>query len=216
MIVHDTEQRSEDWYSLRAGMPTASNFSLLVTSKGEPSKSMPTYAITLAAEMYAGEPVDPFAGNNHTERGLELEDAAIATYEFMRGVTVERVGFVTDNDNQEGCSPDGLVEDGLVEVKCLKAENHIKALLYYQKNGVCPTDYVQQTQGQMMICERKWCDLIFYHPQLPFLVIRQTPNETLFTALRRQLTAVRAERDRVLAALKSNEWHEESRAYIVG
>ena len=208
MIVRDIEQRSEDWYSLRAGMPTASNFSLLITSKGEPSKSMPTYAITLAAEKYAGEPVDPFAGNNHTERGLELEDAAIATYEFVNGVTVDRVGFVTDDDNQEGCSPDGLAKDGLVEVKCLKAENHIKALLYYQKNGVCPTDYVQQTQGQMMICERGWCDLIFYHPQLPFLVIRQTPNETLFKALRQQLTAVRADRDRVLDEIKRMAYGE--------
>jgi len=206
MIAHDCEQRSEEWYALRTGIPTASEFSKLVTSKGEPSKSAATYAITLAAEAYADKPeIDAWEGSVFTDRGRELEEKAIALYEFMRGVTVERVGFVTDDKSEVGCSPDGLVnDDGMVEIKCLKAENHIKAILYHKKNGRCPPDYVQQTQGGMMICGRQWCDLVFFHPDLPPLVIRQTPDAELQKALGEQLESVRAERDRVLAALRGD------------
>lgn len=203
MKIHDCEQRSPDWYALRLGRPTASEFAKLVTSKGERSKSADTYALTLAAELYAGAPVDPWEGNAWTERGREMEAKAMAFYEFMRDAPIRRVGFVTDEAGTMGCSPDGLVgDDGLAEVKCLKAENHVKAILYFQEHGRCQTDYVQQSQGQMMICERKWCDLVFFHPTLPLLVVRQTPIRAVVDGLRDAIAAVLRERDVALAALR--------------
>jgi len=202
MIVHEVEQRSDEWYALRAGMPTASEFSKIVTSKGEPSKSANGYAITLANELYAGRPVDAWEGNDFTERGRELEGEAIANYEFMFDADIETVGFVTDDASSMGCSPDGFVgTDGLIEIKCLKAENHTDAILYFQKHSRCLPKYVQQAQGQMLLTERKWCDLVFYHPILPQLVIRQTPDEAVINGLQEQLPLLRAERDRVLNAL---------------
>lgn len=204
MIIHDVEQRSPEWYALRAGMPTASEFSKIVTSKGEPSKSAAGYALTLAAEKFAGKPVDAWEGNSWTERGREMEDQAGALYEFAHDAVIEPVGFVTDDAGEMGCSPDGFVgDDGLVEFKALKAENHVKAILYYRKHGYCPTDYVQQAQGQMLITARAWCDLVFYHPELPLLVIRQTPDVKLQGALCKQLPLLREERDRVLADLRA-------------
>ena len=111
-------------------------------------------------------------------------------------------GFVTDDAGTMGCSPDSFVgADGLLEVKCLKPERHIHAILYYQKNGRCPTDYVQQTQGQLLITGRKWCDLLFYSPDLPLLTIRQEPDRTLQMALLKGIATVCKERDEVLAAL---------------
>ena len=151
MRIYEAEQRSPEWYVLRLGKPTASEFGKLVTSKGELSKSLDGYALTLAAELYAGAPVDAWEGNAWTERGRELEDKALAFYAFMQDREIRRVGFVTDDSGMYGCSPDALVEnDGLAEVKCLKAENHIRAILYAQKHGRCPPDYMQQAQGQMM------------------------------------------------------------------
>ena len=133
MIVHDVPQNSDDWLALRAGKPTASSFSKLVTSAGTESKSMPEYAISLAGELYAGKPLDAFEGNKWTERGHELEDAARAKYEMMRDIDAVQIGFVTDYDLRYGCSPDSLIaDDGMLEIKCLKAENHIKALMYYR------------------------------------------------------------------------------------
>ncbi|MFQ5622418.1 MAG: lambda exonuclease family protein [Paracoccaceae bacterium] len=199
MILHAVEQRSEEWYALRLGKPTASEFSKIVTSKGEPSKSASTYAITLAIELYAGKTPDAWEGNTWTERGRELEDEAIARYEFDRDVEITKTGFVTDDDRTMGCSPDGLVGSfGLIEVKCLKAENHVRALM--RKD--CPPDYIAQVQGQMMICKRDWCDLVFHHPELPMAVKRQHRDEKFIEALRQEIPALLAERDRVLEALR--------------
>lgn len=202
MQIHSCEQRSPEWYSLRCGIPTASEFSKLITSDGTPSKTAPTYAMTLAAEKFAGSTVDGWEGNSWTERGRELEDEALRLYSFASDCPVASVGFITNDQRTAGCSPDGLVNgDGLVEVKCLKAENHVKAILYYQKHGRCQTDYVQQTQGQLWLCERQWCDLIFFHPQLPLLTIRQRPDAALHKALADAVTNVLRERDLVLSAL---------------
>ncbi len=201
MLIHDVDQRSDEWYALRAGIPTASEFSKLVTSKGEPSKSAAGYALTLAGEKYAGKPLDAWEGNQWAERGRELEIKAIELYEFAYDATVEPVGFVTDDEQTMGCSPDGIVNNGGVEIKCLKAENHIKAILYHRKNGHAPVDYLQQTQGQMWICDWAWCDLIFYHPELPLLVIRQNPEPALWTALVHAIGLVSAARDDIHAAL---------------
>lgn len=203
MQIHDVDQRSDEWYSLRAGMPTASEFSKIVTSKGEPSKSASGYALTLAAELFAGTPVDAWEGNAWTERGREMESRAVELYEFAHDLDTVPVGFVTDDKATMGCSPDRFVgDDGLIEVKCLKAENHVKAILYYQKNGRPPTDYVQQAQGQMMICEREWCDIVFYHPELPMLTVRMEPDEDVRWGIAAGIPKLCAERDTVLAALR--------------
>lgn len=202
-IVHDVPQRSEAWYQLRLGMPTASEFSKIVTSTGAESKGRSGYAATLAAELYAGGSVDTWGGNVHLERGRTLEEDAIARYEFERDVTVTPVGFITTDDMSAGASPDGMVGDhGMIEVKCLKAENHIAAMLYFRKNWKCPTDYVQQTQGQMWIAGRVWADLIFYHPSLPMFVIRQEPNFDVISGLSSGIKALIAERDQIVAMLR--------------
>lgn len=203
MIIHNVEQGSPEWFAVRAGIPTGSMFSNLVTSKGEPSKSLDGYAITLAGEKYAGKSLDSFQGNPWTDRGTEFEDAARATYEIMNDVEVHQAGFITDDDHTYGVSPDGLVGNGgLAEFKCLKAENHIKAILYYKKYGRCPTDYVQQTQGQIMGAEREWCDLVFYHPDLPILIIRQTRDNGFIELLKEQIAIVNQKRDEILAQIK--------------
>lgn len=203
MIIHECEQNSEEWLALRSGKPTASCFSKLVTSTGAESKSMPEYALTLAGGLYAGKSLDAFEGNKWTDRGHELEDSARAKYEMIRDVDAVQVGFVTDDDIRYGCSPDSLIGDnGMLEIKCLKAENHIKALMYYKKNGKPPTNYVPQVQGQMYVCEREWCDLVFYHPDLPMLVIRNEPDVKLIKTLESQLDAVIRERDKIVKLLE--------------
>lgn len=203
MLVHDVEQGADEWYALRAGKPTASNFSMLVTSKGEPSKQMSTLAATLAGEAFAGKPLDPWEGNKWTERGKELEDEARNKYAVIKNVVPIMVGFITDDKERYGCSPDSLIGDeGMLEIKCLKAERHIKAILYYEANGRIPTDYVQQTQGQMLVAERKWCDLVFYHPDLPILIIRQHRITPVITGLKAQLNRVLEERDKILKILQ--------------
>lgn len=202
MIVHDLEQNSDAWLALRAGIPTASAFSKLITSTGTPSKSMPAYAQELAGELYAGKPLNLWEGNGYTERGHELEDEARSSYELLTGSEVEQAGFVTNDIETYGCSPDGLVgDDGLLEIKCLP-KKHISMLLYWNKHAKCPPDFIQQVQGQMFITERNWCDLYFYQPDLPDLRIRVEPDAKIVEGLQAQLAACLEERDRVLSILE--------------
>lgn len=204
MIIHDIEQRSPEWYQLRKGIPTASEFSQLVTPTGRPSKSAVTYARFLAAELFIGRPLDMWTGNAWTDRGREMESQALSLYEFSRDVECRKVGFVTNDERTAGCSPDAFLgDDGMLEIKCLKAEHHIGAIMHFREHGTCPPDYVPQTQGQIMLCERAWGEIMFYHPELPALTIRQTLLPEYVSVLAAQIPAVIKERDAVLATLRS-------------
>jgi hypothetical protein len=205
MIIHDVEQGSPEWFALRAGMPTSSNAKKLVTSQGKESKSMPEYAIELAGDLYAGQPLNAFEGNAWTDRGTELEDSARSLYEMVNDVEAQTVGFITDDDQQHGASPDNLIgEDGGLEIKCLKATNHIKAIMYYKKNKKPPTDYVSQVQSCLFETGRKWWDLMFFHPDLPELIIRIEPDLEFHKVLESQLKAVIIERDKIVKLLNEN------------
>ena len=202
MIVHEVEQNTDEWMTLRAGKPTASCFSKLITSTGAASKSMPAYAETLGGELYAGKPLDAWEGNKFTERGHETEPEAVLAYEMMKDTDTQQVGFVTDDLMQYGCSPDRIVgDDGLLEIKCLP-KLHIESLRYINKNDRIPTKFVAQCQGQLFITERKWCDLFFYHADLPTKIVRVYPDEKIFAGLKSQLSACIAERNIVFNELK--------------
>ena len=154
-------------------MPTGTGAKNLVTSQGKESKSLGAYALELAGDLYAGKKLDAFEGNAWTDRGTELEDSARSLYEMVYDCEVEEVAFCTDDSDRWGMSPDGFVgKDGLVEFKCLKATNHIKAIIYFDKHKKPPTDYIAQIQMQMFVSSRRWCDLVMFHPDLPELIIR--------------------------------------------
>lgn len=206
MMIHDVEQGSDEWHQLRAGRPTASEFSKLTTSKGAPSTSMKDYAAQLAADHYAGAPVDRWEGNKWSDRGHENEDAARAWYELQfpaREVT--QVGFITD-DSGAGASPDALVDsDGLLEIKCPGAKELVAVMVYVLKHKKPPSKYIVQPQGQMLIAQRIWCDLLFFHPELPPFIIRLVPDTTIVQVLRSQIAACVAERNTIVATIKSYE-----------
>lgn len=203
MIIHDCIQGTDKWHSLRSGIPTASEFSQLVTSSCKESISMKEYALTLAAEKYAGKVVDGFGGNKYTERGKELEDEARIDYEMINQVEVKEVGFITDNLIRYGCSPDSIIgDDGGLEIKCKIAKVHIGAIRYYKETGKTPNEYYAQPQGCMFITGRKWWDLRLYHPGLPGLTIRQYPDKEFYKVLRRQLKSIAFERDEIVKQLK--------------
>ena len=115
---------------------------------------------------------------------------------------ITQVGSVSDTMGRWITSPDGMIdENGVLEIKCLP-KNHISALLYYSKHGKAPPDYIQQTQGQLFVTEREYVDLLYYHPDLPKIVIRQYPDEKIQTALEQQLKACITERNLTLNILK--------------
>ena len=203
MKILEMEQYSDEWWNMRCGKPSGSNAKKLVSSTGALSKSMSDYSIELAGDKFAGKSLNSFEGNKWTERGTELEDDARVDYQMRTQQAVTQVGMVTDDLERWLVSPDGLVgENSMVEIKCLSPKVHIKALMYHDKTGKTPTDYVSQCQMQMMVAERDSCDLFLYSPDLPSIIIKQTPDPVFFEKLEKQLRTCIAERNIALKLLE--------------
>lgn len=208
MIEHDCPQGSPEWFAARAGKPTASEFKKMLTNTLEDgryklSKSLSGYAAKLAAELYAGKPMESFDGNAWMDRGREMEEEAAEWYAFTHDAELRAVGFITDDAGVCGCSPDRLVDpDGGLEIKCLKAQNHVELTQYYAKHGRAEPKYTQQVQACLWISGRAWWDQLYYSPELPPLVIRQTPDLVMHTSFAEAVSAVIRERDEQLATMK--------------
>lgn len=187
MIIVECEQGSEDWHAVRLGIPTASEFSRIVTKTGRLSTQRDDYIAELCVEYVYGEPYREFQGNYWTERGIDLEAEAMAYYELDRAQRGERVGFVfRDEQRDVGCSPDFLVgDDGLCEMKCPAPKTHLKWLLKPEP----PTDHAQQLQGQLWVTGRQWVDWLSYCPGLPPVLHRIYPDFALQHALDEHMPA---------------------------
>jgi putative phage-type endonuclease len=182
MKILELEQRTDEWMQARLGIPTASNFDKIITTKGEPSKQAQKYMYRLAGERLSGTTEETYQ-NAAMQRGCELEDEARAFYSLINDVEVKQVGFCL-SDSGYGCSPDGLIgEEGLIEIKCPQMATHVEYLI----EGGLPITYFQQVQGQLLVTERKWCDFISYYAGIKPLVVRVGRNETFIKALHGEL-----------------------------
>ena len=184
MKILEAEQGSEEWLAARVGRPSASQFHKLVTTKGKPSTSADKYIDTLIAERLMGYS-EPLFVTDAMQRGTDLEPEARETYEFMYNAQVEEVGFILDDSGEFGCSPDGLVGDGGLEIKCPAAHNHIE----WARKKVCPSKHYAQVQGCMWITDRKWWDFMSYHPDMKPFVVRVERDEEFITQLAVQVQA---------------------------
>lgn len=163
MIIHNLEQGSEAWKQIRVGKITASRFAdVLANGKaGAPSKTRQSYLYELASEIITNQAADSFT-SPAMEHGTLCEPLARIEYEEREGLPVEQIGFVQYND-MIGCSPDGCVgENGLIEIKCPKTSTQIQRVL----DGVFPSEYQAQVQGQLWVCDRQWCDFVSFDPRI--------------------------------------------------
>lgn len=157
----EIEQKSTEWHELRDLKLTASN----ATAIGANGTGLKTYIKKLVLRhINRGKDVADFYSNSDIERGNEYEPIAITSYEFIKGVDVQPVGFIEVNENL-GFSPDGLVNEdpegkGLVEVKARNDENHFALLA----GDPVASGVRNQMQMQMKLSKRNWCDFISYNP----------------------------------------------------
>jgi exodeoxyribonuclease (lambda-induced) len=179
MQIHNFDQRSPEWHAIRKGKLTAS----VAQAIGNSGKGLVTLVYTLLAEKYSkAEPVN--YTNEDMERGVALEEAALAMYSADKDKQIQRVGFV-EIDKYTGFSPDGLIDDnGIIEIKCPNDKNYFKLLV----NGEDEIDntYIWQVNCQMLLSERKYCDLVFYNPNFDkdLLIFRITPDKEMQEALK--------------------------------
>ena len=185
MIILEMEQRTEEWFMARAGVPSASNFDKIVTSKGVATSGVTRkkYIYKLAAEIITGKHEESYT-NAAMQHGIDTEEEARNMYELVKGIEVNEVGFCMLDDKSSGASPDGMVgEDGLLEIKCPKVETHIDYLL----NNKIPTTYIPQVQGQLFVTGRKWCDFMSYSDGLKPLIVRVERDEVFIKKLETEL-----------------------------
>jgi hypothetical protein len=144
---HQLLQGSDEWHELRSGLYTGSNAHKL---------------LRYGARSYSLTEQTSFGGNFYTKRGHILEEEAVEMYEAIFGSTVERPGFVTNTDFQScGYSPDGIVDQTLIEVKCFNEKKHLEIL-----KGEIPINILAQIHFGMMICDLKQAQLIIYNPDI--------------------------------------------------
>jgi len=202
IINYEIIQGSDEWFAAKVGKPSASNASRLITSTGQPSKSIKGYAQELAGELYANKSLSNWAGNAATEFGKETEEEARLAYSMRADCEIQQVGFIEDDLQRYLISPDGLInDDGMVEIKC-KPKLHLSTLLHYKKNGKIPTDYIPQLQMQLFVSGREWVDIFYYSKDLPCLTVRMLPDDALIKPLQNQLAMVIAERDKILKTIQ--------------
>jgi hypothetical protein len=203
--IHDVIQGSDEWLAARLGLPTASEFSRIITAaRGDLSNRASKYAAELVAETILGHPLEKPPGLPWAMvRGKELEPLARAQYANDNGVDVREVGLVTTDDGRLGCSPDGLIVGtrGGLEIKCVLAEQVVSIW-----NDGPGDDYRQQVQGCLAISELTHWDLYVWHPELPPVTIRTLRDEPYIAKMGAALAEFLAMRDAMLAKAKATGW----------
>lgn len=177
----DIQQKSDDWFELRRGIPTASKFAAILADgrNGEPSATRDKYMRFLAGEIVTGQVAETFRAEA-MERGTRMEPEARDWYARTRFADLTPVGFVRrtvrvfdalgchapTSDFVIGCSPDSQVtkRKGL-EIKTMAP--HLLGEVKERGAGGFPTEHRAQLQGTMLTCGWDEMDLVLYYTGWP-------------------------------------------------
>jgi len=132
-------QKSKEWYEMRNGLLTASDWGKILEAK------------TDVLLKKCGE--DKFIGGAAIDWGNKYEQVANLIYQNRNNIEVLEFGCLRHPVyDYLGASPDGITPDGImVEIKCP----------YSRKiSGIPKYEYWCQVQGQLEVCDLDRCDFI--------------------------------------------------------
>jgi putative phage-type endonuclease len=204
MVELPIEQGTLEWRQLRLGKVTASRVADVMSKvKSGESASRRNYKMDLVVERLTNIPTSSFT-SPAMSWGTETEPMARMAYEAHSGVFVDQVAFCNHPDIKWfGCSPDGLANDGLIEIKCPNTATHIDYLLA----GVPPPKYVPQMQTQMACTGREWCDFVSFDPRLPnelqLLVVRLNRDDAYIQLIEAEVKQFLDEVNEIYEKLKA-------------
>ena len=191
----DVEQNTDEWFALRLGKVTSSNFSKIMANLGKDFGSPAIeYAQKVALEYVTGNRDESASyKNGYMERGHELEPVAVELYERETFYSVTNGGFNQEESKEPillGDSPDGNVgEDGCIEIKSVIPNTQWKRI----KKGGIDLAYKWQIHGHIWLGDKQWCDFISYCPEMPE---------------NKQLHIFRVERDDIIISLMDERLDE--------
>lgn len=159
-------QRTDGWHAQRIGRITASRIKdVLAVSKrdGKPLQARQDYLMQIVCEILTGQR-QPSYQNAAMAWGVEQEPMALQAYIDLTGRDVTAAGFCVHPELEYiGASPDGLMMDRGVEIKCpFNTANHINTIL-----GGMPPEHMAQLQCGMWVCDLPAWDFVSFDPRLP-------------------------------------------------
>jgi putative phage-type endonuclease len=182
------QQRTDEWYTRRRGMITASIARSIMRIDYTSGKGIGVLRDKIipkepVIEEEPKEFIPPSNPDAPAVRGVRYEPIIRQIYENMNEVKVEEYDCVPHPEYPFlGASPDGIVTEGrtkgrMVEIKCPQPDSIIK-----DGNRVRP-EYWSQMQLQMEVCGLDTCDYVR-------AVIREAPTlveiQTLARSIRRE------------------------------
>jgi putative phage-type endonuclease len=202
-------QQSDAWFSARLGKVTASQISnVLATVKTGEAVTRRNYRMQLVCERLTGRKAETYT-NAHMERGNALEPLARALYEVKKGVMVDEVGFVQHPTiEMAGASPDGLIENGSIEIKCPTQPNHFETAL----KGTVPSQYYGQVQWQLACLgdAYRYVDFVSYCPdageEFELFVVRVMRDDEYIQETEKAVIAFLNEVTETVNQLKEMKW----------
>jgi predicted phage-related endonuclease len=140
------------------------------------------------------------------EWGTATEPLARIAYEATMGIFVNQVAFIEHPTiTNFGCSPDGVIGDGLIEIKCPNSSTHIE----YLTDDKPPSKYIPQMQCQMAVTGSKWCDFVSFDPRLPndlqLFVVRLERDEEYIEAMETEVKKFLSEVEEMFTKLKERK-----------
>lgn len=155
-------QRSKEWFEERRGRFTASSIHKLLGVRGF-GQTGEDYIFEKASEIVFG--IDENEQDFVTfdmQRGINLEPLAfdkfseIKQFDFLE---VGKIGFLRYGENS-GASPDGLVSDGCLEIKCPRPQKFFR--LVAKGYDAIDSNYIDQMQFQMLCSNTDKCYFFNY------------------------------------------------------
>jgi putative phage-type endonuclease len=201
-IKNTVKQGSDAWKQMRAGKVTASRIAdVIAKTKTGYSASRANYMTELVIQRF-GVINDSFT-SDAMQWGTETEPLARIEYENRNLVSVDQVDFVENKYiKMSGASPDGIVGDGLIEIKCPNSKTHFEYLLA----GEVPEKYKPQMAWQMCCTNARWCDFVSYDPRVPeglqYFQIRYERDDEYIAMLEDEVMKFLAEVDAMYNQLK--------------
>jgi len=166
VIIVECDQRTPTWHTVRLGKLTgsvAADMLATVKTKGAEAAARRDLRLRLVCERLTGASSESDYVSKDMQRGIDLEPAGRAAYEAATGAIVKPIGFIAHDELPAGCSPDGLVRGGIVEIKCPKPATH----LGYIRGRALPADYAPQITHNLWITGAGFCDFVSFNDRMP-------------------------------------------------
>jgi putative phage-type endonuclease len=196
------EQGSPEWFKQRYGNASASRIAdVIAKTKNGYSASRDNYLTQLVLERF--DIIEESFTSEAMQYGTDTEPFARATYEIKNNVIVEQVGYILHPTIQHsGASPDGKINDGLIEIKCPNSKTHFEYLL----GEKVPYKYKPQMAWQMACTGANWVDFISYDNRVPeglqYFEIRYERDNEYIDMLEKEVTQFLIEVDEKFELLK--------------